>query len=119
MYLKMGIWFKLTRHEKGFCSVIFGWDIQDNPYTTPLEFAGKDCQFFDLIAKIDLGSFRRIPWENNVPFFFVSLFHPETGKPLYCCPRNVLQGAVDDFAQLGMTAYCGVEFEFFCFKGKL
>lgn len=100
----------------GFCSVIFGWDIQDKPYTTPLEFSGKDCQFFDLIAKIDLSSYRRIPWEDNIPFFFVSLFHPETNKPLYCCPRNVLQGAVNDFADLGMTAYCGVEFEFFCFK---
>lgn len=101
----------------GFCSVIFGWDIQDTPYTTELEFSKEDCQFFDLIAKIDLESYRRIPWEDNMPFFFVSLWHPETDKPLYCCPRNILQGAVDDFAKLGMTAYCGVEFEFFCFKG--
>ncbi|GAA5814538.1 hypothetical protein MFLAVUS_008035 [Mucor flavus] len=100
----------------GFCSVIFGWDIQDKNYTTPMEFAGKDCQYFDLVAKIDLSSYRRIPWEDNMPFFFVSLFHPTTGKPLYCCPRNVLQSAVDEFAELGITAYCGVEFEFFCFK---
>lgn len=100
----------------GFCSVIFGWDLHDKNYSTELEFSGKDCQYFDLVAKIDLSSYRRIPWEDNVPFFFVSLFHPETGKPLYCCPRNVLQGAVDDFAELGMSAYSGVEFEFFCFK---
>lgn len=98
--------------------MIFGWDIQDKAYTSPLEFAGKDCQYSDLIAKVDLGSFRRIPWENNIPFFFVNLYHPTTNKPLYCCPRNVLKGAVDSFAELGLVPYCGVEFEFFCFKGK-
>ncbi|KAL7310714.1 hypothetical protein PS15m_010182 [Mucor circinelloides] len=100
----------------GFCSVIFGWDIQDNNYTTPSEFAGKDCQYFDLIAKIDLSSYRRIPWEDNIPFFFVSLYHPVTNKPLYCCPRNLLKSAVDQFNGLGLSPYCGVEFEFFCFK---
>ncbi|CEP16287.1 hypothetical protein [Parasitella parasitica] len=100
----------------GFCSVIFGWDIQDNNYTTPGEFAGKDCQYFDLIAKIDLTSYRRIPWENNIPFFFVSLYHPVTNEPLYCCPRSFLKSAVDQFNEIGLSPYCGVEFEFFCFK---
>jgi glutamine synthetase len=71
-----------------------------------------------LIAKVDLGSYRRIPWEDNIPFFLVSLYHPTTNKPLYCCPRNVLKSAVDSFAELGLIPYCGVEFEFFCFKGK-
>ncbi|KAI8992070.1 hypothetical protein BDF20DRAFT_811344 [Mycotypha africana] len=100
----------------GFCSVIFGWDILDKNYTEPGEFSGEECQYFDLLAKIDLSSFRRIPWEDNIPFFLVYLYHPTTGKPLYCCSRNVLKGAVDDLDQLGYTAYCGVEFEFFCFK---
>ncbi|KAI9495070.1 hypothetical protein BDB00DRAFT_815739 [Zychaea mexicana] len=101
----------------GLCSVIFGWDIQDIMYTTPVEFGGKDCHFFDLVAKVDLASYRRIPWENNTPFFFVHLIHPSTNEPLYCCPRVFLQSAVDACEQdLQCTAYCGVEFEFFCFK---
>lgn len=102
----------------GFCSVTFGWDIQDKNYTTPIEFAGEESSYYDFIAKVDLNSYRRIPWEDNVPFFLLNLYHPKTGKPLYCCPRNVLKSAVDDFETLGMKAYCGVEFEFFCFKGK-
>ncbi|KAG1152796.1 hypothetical protein G6F37_000837 [Rhizopus arrhizus] len=100
----------------GFCSVTFGWDIQDKNYTTPIEFAGEESSYYDFIAKVDLNSYRRIPWEDNVPFFLLNLYHPKTGKPLYCCPRNVLKSAVDDFETLGMKAYCGVEFEFFCFK---
>ncbi|KAI8146388.1 hypothetical protein BJV82DRAFT_666175 [Fennellomyces sp. T-0311] len=101
----------------GFCSVVFGWDMHDAMYTTPVEFGGKDCQYFDLVAKVDLSSYRRIPWEENTPFFFVHLMHPNTNQPLYCCPRVFLQSAVDTCAQdLQCKAYCGVEYEFFCFK---
>ncbi|ORX50112.1 glutamine synthetase/guanido kinase [Hesseltinella vesiculosa] len=100
----------------GFCSVIFGWDIQDVVYTTDVEFGGDECQYPDMVAKVDLSSFRRIPWENNLAFFLVSLEHPETRAPLYACPRGCLKQAVTDLAELGYTAYSGVEFEFFCFK---
>lgn len=119
IYLYSMLYSKCCGKIIGFCSVIFGWDIQDNNYTTPSEFAGKDCQYFDLIAKIDLSSYRRIPWENDIPFFFVSLYHPVTNKPLYCCPRNLLKSAVDQFNEIGLSPYCGVEFEFFCFKGTV
>ncbi|OBZ91661.1 Type-1 glutamine synthetase 2 [Choanephora cucurbitarum] len=100
----------------GFCSVIFGWDIQDIGYKTSVEFAGQDTSYSDLIAKIDLSSFRRIPWEDNIPFFFVHLHHPNTDKPLYCDPRSLLKEATDQFKDIGMVPYCGVEFEFFCFQ---
>ncbi|KAI7855532.1 hypothetical protein BDC45DRAFT_549446 [Circinella umbellata] len=101
----------------GLCSVIFGWDIQDKLYTTDVEFGGEDCHYFDLVATIDLTSFRRIPWEENIPFFLVHLTHPNTNLPLYCCPRVFLQSAVDTCEKdLNCTAYSGVEYEFFCFK---
>ncbi|KAI8366635.1 uncharacterized protein BYT42DRAFT_625857 [Radiomyces spectabilis] len=101
----------------GFCSVVHGWDIEDQLYTQEIEFSGKEAPYFDFIAKIDLSSFRRIPWENNVPFFLVSLVHPKTREPLYCCPRTLLESACDDLMNTyGYTAYCGTEFEFFCFK---
>jgi glutamine synthetase len=29
--------------------------------------------YTDIQAKIDLSSFRRIPWENDIPFFLVIL----------------------------------------------
>lgn len=28
--------------------------------------------YTDIQAEIDLSSFRRIPWENNIPFFLVN-----------------------------------------------
>ncbi|ORE08064.1 glutamine synthetase/guanido kinase [Rhizopus microsporus var. microsporus] len=101
----------------GFCSVIFGWDISDKAYTTATEFAGEDASFFDLIAKVDLESYRRIPWEDNIPFFFVTLYHPHTNERLHCCPRSLLKDASEEYSkEWGITPYCGVEFEFYCFK---
>ncbi|CAO3625238.1 unnamed protein product [Cunninghamella blakesleeana] len=100
----------------GFCSVVFGWDIQDKMYTTKVEFGGDESKFPDLLAKVDLSSFRRIPWEKNIPFFLVYLHNPFTHEPFYCCPRSVLKSVVDNLKQLGYTALSGVEFEFFCFK---
>src|ERR1700760_3234570 len=53
----------------GFCSVIFGWDMHDMTYIRELKISNKDNGYRDIIARVDLKSFRRIPWENNVPFF--------------------------------------------------
>ncbi|KAI9493484.1 hypothetical protein BDB00DRAFT_883128 [Zychaea mexicana] len=101
----------------GFTAGLFGIDMQDSYYTVPVEFSGKDYPFFDLIAKVDLSSYRRIPWEEDTPFFFAQLIHSQTNEPLYCCPRTFLQSAVDTCEQdLQATAHCGVEFEFICFK---
>lgn len=102
----------------GFCSVIFGWDLHDKVYSIRNEFASDDSQWFDFIAKVDLSSYRRIPWEDNMPFFLLYLYHPKTDKPLYCDPRSVLKDVCDSFHEnYGLTPYSGVEFEFFCFKG--
>ncbi|CAO3590205.1 unnamed protein product [Absidia cylindrospora] len=100
----------------GFCSILFGWDILDKPYTTNVAFSNNEAQFSDLIAKVDLTSFRRIPWEDSIPFFLVYIVDPSTLQPLYCCPRTLLKQAVDDLNEAGYTAYAGIEFEFFCYK---
>ena len=60
---------------------------------------------------IDLSTFRRIPWENNVPFFLVSFFDPETKTPLSVDPRGVLKRVVEIGQDLGYECYSGVEYE--------
>lgn len=100
----------------GFCSVIFGWDMHDSVYTRELAISNKENGYRDLIASIDLSTFRRIPWENNVPFFLVSFFDPKTSAPICADPRGVLRKAVDSAASHGMECISGVEFEYFNFK---
>lgn len=77
----------------GFCSVIFGWDQHDQTYYKELAISNKDNGYRDLVAVPDLRSFRRIPWENNVPFFLVSFLDPETREPVCACPRGLLKNA--------------------------
>ena len=94
----------------GFCSVIFGWDMHDRTYFKELAISNKENGYRDLLAIPDLGSFRRIPWENDVPFFLVSFFDPETRLPISPCPRGLLQSAVDKLENEGYQAMAGGEF---------
>jgi len=88
-----------------------GWDIHDTVYSRELAISNRQNGYRDLVAVIDLSTFRRIPWENNVPFFLVSFLDPETSTPICADPRGVLRKASDDAAAHGMTCVAGVEFE--------
>lgn len=103
----------------GFCSVIFGWDLHDKVYTEPgIEFATETTGYPDLIARVDLSTFRRIPWENDVPFFLLTFYDPKSPEePLYCCPRGLLRRVLQAYQELGLEPYAGAEFEFFNFNG--
>ncbi|KAG0273909.1 hypothetical protein BGZ95_010281 [Linnemannia exigua] len=100
----------------GFCSVIFGWDMHDKTYAEELSVSNAANGYKDIIAIPDLSTFRRIPWENNIPFFLLSFYDPKTRAPLAVCPRGVLKKVTDELASLGWEAMCGIEFEFYNFK---
>lgn len=91
----------------GFCSVIFGWDMHDTTYVRELEISNKDNGYRDLLAVVDLSSFRRIPWENNVPFFLVSFLDPQTNKPVSACPRGLLNSQLEKLKARGYGAMAG------------
>ncbi|UZJ51028.1 hypothetical protein CBS101457_000348 [Exobasidium rhododendri] len=100
----------------GFASVIFGWDVHDLMYPEESPFCTAKEGFADLTACIDLSTYRRIPWENNLPFFLVSFFDSKDKSPLKICPRNLLKEVVDKIElQLGCSSIAGLEFEYFHF----
>lgn len=80
-------------------------------YTRELAISNRQNGYRDLVAVIDLSTYRRIPWENNVPFFLVSFLDPETSAPICADPRGVLRKVSDSAASHGMTCVAGVEFE--------
>ncbi|KAH6643459.1 hypothetical protein BKA67DRAFT_528205 [Truncatella angustata] len=100
----------------GFCSVIFGWDMHDQTYYQELKISNAANGYRDLIAIPDLNSFRRIPWEDNVPFFLVSFYDPDTKAPVSACPRGLLKTQLDKFKKQGLDAMAGAEYEFYQFK---
>jgi len=91
----------------GFCSVIFGWDIHDQTYFRELEISNKENGYRDILAIPDLKSYRRIPWENNVPFFMLSFYEPETMESLSADPRSILQRSVSRLESNGYGAKAG------------
>ncbi|KAL4883977.1 hypothetical protein BJY04DRAFT_183699 [Aspergillus karnatakaensis] len=99
----------------GFCSVIFGWDMHDRTYFKELGISNKENGYRDLLAKPDLSSFRRIPWENDVPFFLISFYDPDTKEPLFACPRSLLRSVLSKPAAEGYRAMAGAEYEFYQF----
>lgn len=91
----------------GFCSVIFGWDMHDLLYMKELKISNKENGYRDLIAVPDLNSFRRIPWEDDIPFFLVSFFDPDSMEPVCADPRGLIKTTVDKLQAQGYNAMAG------------
>jgi len=101
----------------GFCSVIFGWDIHDTPYPQELAISNKANGYGDILARIDYSTFRRLPFEDNIPLFLVTFLQPESEEFLYACPRAMLQKVLLQLKdQYQLSAYAGSELEYFNFK---
>src|SRR4029078_4817818 len=67
-YLHKDKFFSAAEGGFGFCDVVFGWDMNAQcSHNTTL--TGWHKGFPDAVAKIDLGTFRTVPWDEGVPFF--------------------------------------------------
>jgi hypothetical protein len=88
-----------------------GWDIHDAVYSRELLISNRANGYHDILASIDLSTYRRLPWENNVPFFLVSFFDPDTRQPLCVDPRGVLKKATEIAKSRGLECISGVEYE--------
>ena len=97
----------------GFCDVVFGWDSGDVAYDNTT-FTGWHTGYPDAKARIDLNTFRKIPWEHDVPFF-LGEFITEEGKPLHVCPRQLLRKVLNDVDKAGYSMVLSQEFEWFNF----
>ena len=91
--------------------MLSGWDMHDSVYSKELLISNRANGYRDLIAVIDLATYRRIPWENNVPFFLVSFFDSETKEPICADPRGVLRTVVTRAQQKGWRCMAGCEYE--------
>lgn len=98
----------------GFCSVVFGWDSSDVCYDNA-KYTGWHTGYPDAHAQVDLSTYRRVPWDDNVPFFLGD-FVDEKNRPLAVCPRQALKGVLAKAQKMGYSASCGMEFEWFNFK---
>ena len=114
---------KVIHHKKftdglqkgyGFCDVVFGWDSSD-VCNTNIELTGWHTGFPDQLCRIDLSTFRTIPWQDDIPFFLAD-FSKADGNDLPACPRSLLKRITKECESLGFHPEFAQEFEWFNFR---
>jgi len=113
-YISTGKFLSTVKNGAGFCDVIFGWDAADLAYDN-VQYTGWHTGYPDSPARIDLASFRKIPWENDVPFFLGDLLD-DKNNAAHVCPRQLVKKVIGDAERNGYTPYFSQEFEWFNFK---
>ncbi|MEJ7929385.1 glutamine synthetase family protein [Ramlibacter sp. AN1015] len=98
----------------GFCDVVFGWDSQDTTYDNT-SVTGWQHGFPDALARIDPDTARRVPWDDQVPFFLGEFVNAD-GSPYPVCPRQTLKRVLARAEKLGFEVMTGFEFEWFNFR---
>ncbi len=96
----------------GFCDVVFGWDSSDSAYDNA-EVTGWHTGYPDKPCRIDLSTFRTIPWQNNIPFFTADFSGP--GNENVPCPRTLLKNIAAQCDAMGYHTEFAQEFEWFNF----
>ncbi len=97
----------------GFCDVVFGWDASDVVYDNT-RYTGWHTGYPDAPIRLVPETFRRIPWENDVPFFLAEMAD-RSGEPQDVCPRQLLRKIIGNADAAGFKVYCSEEFEWFNF----
>jgi glutamine synthetase len=97
----------------GFCNVVFGWDSSDAVYDN-VSVTGPHTGYPDATAVIDMQTYRKVPWENDLPFFLAD-FRDADGNDLPVCPRSVLKKVIAQAEGEGYNAFFSQEFEWFNF----
>ncbi|MEJ7740748.1 MAG: glutamine synthetase [Chitinophagaceae bacterium] len=113
-YLSAGKFLSVINTGMGFCDVLFGWDAGDQVYDN-VEYTGWHTGYPDAPARIDLSTFRKIPWENDLPFFLGEL--ADTAEAPCCvCPRLLLRKILGQAEQQGFTPFFSQEFEWYNYE---
>jgi glutamine synthetase len=97
----------------GFCDVVFGWDAHDQSYDNTT-VTGWQHGFPDALARLDLSTGRRVPWDANVPFFLGEFVNAD-GSAYPVCPRQTLKRVLERAHKMGLQPMAGMEFEWFNF----
>jgi glutamine synthetase len=98
----------------GFCDVVFGWDSSDAVYPH-VELTGWHTGYPDRPARVDLSTFRTIPWQDNIPFFIAD-FSKADGSSLSACSRSLLKKITAECEAMGYHPEFAQEFEWFNFR---
>ncbi len=91
----------------GFVEAIMTVDLRHNVV------AGFEHGFPDIIARPDLSTLVRLPWQPEVAICIVDMEDAETHEPYAVDSRGALKRVLAQFSELGITPVLGPELEFY------
>ena len=106
--------FSILDGGMGFCAVVFGWDVEDKSYDN-VSVTGWHTGYPDFQAEIDPSTFRKIPWEDDLPFFLADFSNDKENGALVC-PRTLLKNIQQQTFEAGFFPQFSQEFEWFNFE---
>jgi glutamine synthetase len=93
----------------GMSSAVFGWDVHDELYRTETKIAsaeqGYGQGYGDFMAIPDVTSFRRLPWEDDIPLFLVQW--QKNGAPVSADGRSLLRSLCAKIGEAGLASLAG------------
>jgi glutamine synthetase len=89
----------------GMSSAIFSWDMHDVLYAEESSLTSANQSYEDFTALIDLDSFRRLPFENDIAFFLLRFSVLE--KPVEADGRGMTKSVTDSMASKGFRGLAG------------
>ena len=114
-YISTDKLFSAIHNGFGFCDVIFGWDMADELYEgVGVKLTGWHTGYPDTLAKVDLSTYRPIPWEPGTALFIADFESPED-IPYPACPRQLCKTVLHKGDAMGYKVKSAFEYEFFLF----
>jgi len=113
-YMSVDKFLSVAESTTGFCDVIFGWDMGDHAYEK-IQYTGWHTGYPDAAGKLDLATFRKIPWEDGVAFFLGD-FVDQNNQPCDVCPRQLLRKIANYALNAGYKPVFSQEFEWYNFS---
>jgi len=84
---------------------VLGWDSSDACYDD-VRYTGWHTGYPDALVRLDLSTYRRVPWDGGVAFFLGEFVESDGATPLSICPRQLAQS--DPGARHGQGAAGGL-----------
>jgi len=114
-YLRRDKFRSVINGDLAFCSVVFGWDSNDQLYDNA-QYTGWHTAFPDAQARLVVDSCRELPLEQpdgKNMLFFLGEFADEVTAQI--CPRRLLHRMIAKAEAMGFDPYAALEYEFFVF----
>jgi glutamine synthetase len=108
---------RAAEHGVDMCTAGFTWDIEQQPYTDGVAFAGFHTGWHDVTLVPDLATLRRAGWVDGVAVCLADARAVDDGAPVRVSPRAILREQIDALARAGYCAAIGVEYEFYLYRG--